>query len=114
MTYFANGQTVTVTPPPSIDATGDPVTPVAPFDVDNVSITVSAVTMSRNAENLDRRTTTESRALLEFPAGQTIPVDSHFTLPDGSSWRMSGISRTPHNPFTGWEPGVTVNAKEVR
>ncbi|RJO74169.1 hypothetical protein D5S18_18625 [Nocardia panacis] len=107
MTFFANGQTVTVIPPGTRDRVGDTV-PGIPFPVDNVSVAIHGST-----QNFDRRTTVETPATLEFPSGTVIALNSHFVLANGSKWVMTGRAHTPRNGFTGWQPGVTVLAKEV-
>lgn len=105
---FGYGQTVTVYPPVTQDRTGDPTAASVPYTISNVGIAWDAT-----SEDADHRISAISEVRLLMPPGTAIALNSKVALPDGDLYLMVGKPSRPHNPITGWEPGVVVRLKAV-
>ncbi|WP_043825027.1 hypothetical protein [Rhodococcus opacus] len=77
-------------------------------DIENVGIEWPSTT-----EDTDGRETVLSSVRLSCPAGADILASDRVELPDGDFYRVDGKPARVRNPFSGWEPGVTVNVKAV-
>lgn len=113
--YFAAGESVTVTPPPTIDSNGNPTALATPRMVDGVAVnrTGSRTGDLATSSNTDRRDVPVSAAQALFPQGDPIEANSSVTLADGVTWRVIGKPMVIESNFTGTNFGVLVELARV-
>jgi hypothetical protein len=52
-------------------------------------------------------------ATLYAPAGSDVRPQDRVVLPGGTRWSVIGFPADFTNPFTGWNPGLTVRLQQV-
>lgn len=66
-----------------------------------------------SSEMLDARDEITEVGTLYMPTGSAIGPTDRVTLPDGTTWEVTGTPSPWQNPFTGWAPGIAVPLKHV-
>lgn len=113
---FTAGETVTVIRPAQRDRTGDRTGDGVPHTIDNCGIAPDSRSSGRFASTsiTDHREAAVTTVELICPPGADIRFGDRVQLPhDDATYAVDGLTWMPHNPFTGWEPGVMVRLRGV-
>lgn len=111
--FFAGGETVTVIRPATRDRVGDPGAATT-YTIDGCGIAQTSTIGVSNAQQSavsDHRQSVVTAVELMCPPGADIRAGDKVRLPNGKTYLVDGQHWQPHNPFTGWEPGVVVKLK---
>lgn len=81
---------------------------------DTVAIGPCAIDYTGSLEQLDpARETLTRRAVLYAPAGSDFRPTDYVLLPDNSTWSVVGNLAEFTQPWSGWNPGMTVRLEAV-